>query len=83
MIKFPDCYNPGSNQIMNPISPTESEWLTRKTLIDPKLKAAGWQIVPFEAGKPLSSYDRCAIEEYGVTSRAASESHRSTILRSR
>jgi type I restriction enzyme, R subunit len=49
---------------MTPFSPTESEWLTRKTLIDPKLEAAGWRIVPFEAGKPLSSYDRCAIEEY-------------------
>jgi len=30
---------------MNPFSPTESEWLTRKTLIDPKLKAAGWQVL--------------------------------------
>jgi type I restriction enzyme R subunit len=49
---------------MTPFSPTESEWLTRKTLIDPKLKAAGWRIVPFEDGKPLSDYDRCAIEEY-------------------
>src|SRR5271170_1701975 len=49
---------------MSPFSPTESEWLTRKTLIDPKLKAVGWRIVPFEDGKPLSAYDRCAIEEY-------------------
>lgn len=49
---------------MNPFSPSESEWLTRKTLIDPKLRAAGWRIVAFDDGKPLSSYDRCAIEEY-------------------
>ena len=49
---------------MTPFSPSESEWLTRKTLIDPKLKAAGWRIVRFAAGKPLSSYDPCAIEEY-------------------
>jgi type I restriction enzyme, R subunit len=49
---------------MTPFSPTESEWLTRKTLIDPKLKAAGWRIVALEDGKPLSYYDRCAIEEY-------------------
>jgi type I restriction enzyme R subunit len=49
---------------MTPFSPSGSERLTRKTLIDPKLKAAGWRIVAFEDGKPLSSYDRCAIEEY-------------------
>jgi type I restriction enzyme R subunit len=49
---------------MNPFSPAESEWLTRKTLIDPKLKAAGWQIIPFEAERSLSTYHHCAIEEY-------------------
>jgi type I restriction enzyme, R subunit len=49
---------------MTAFSPSESEWLTRKTLVNPKLKAAGWRIVPFDASKPLSSYDRCAIEEY-------------------
>jgi type I restriction enzyme R subunit len=49
---------------MPPFSPSESERLTRRTLIDPKLKAVGWRIVPFDPGKPLSSCDRCAIEEY-------------------
>ena len=49
---------------MTLFSPSESERLTRKTLIDPKLRAAGWRIVPFEDAKPLASYDRCAIEEY-------------------
>jgi type I restriction enzyme R subunit len=41
-----------------------SEWLTRKRIIDPKIKAAGWKIVRFNERKPLSDYDRCAIEEY-------------------
>ena len=45
-------------------SENNSEWLTRKRLIDPKLKAAGWQIVPFTPDKPLTSYDRCAVEEF-------------------
>ncbi|PYT97537.1 MAG: restriction endonuclease subunit R [Acidobacteria bacterium] len=44
--------------------PRDSEWLTRKRLIDPKLKAAGWRVVRFSDGKPLSAYDRCAIEEF-------------------
>src|SRR5580658_1720568 len=49
---------------MTPFSPTESERLTRKKLIDPKLKAAGCRIIALEDGKPLSFYDRCAIQEY-------------------
>ena len=45
----------------------KSEWLTRKRLIDPRLIAAGWRIVSereFDPQKPLTAYDRCAIEEY-------------------
>ncbi len=42
-------------------STAHSEWLTRKKLIDPMLKAAGWRVVPYEEGKPLRKYDRCAI----------------------
>lgn len=49
---------------MTPISRTEAERQTRRDRIDPKLKAAGLRIVPFDANKPLSAYDRCAIEEY-------------------
>jgi len=49
---------------MSTISPGQSERLTRKSLIDPKLTAAGWRIVPFNAAKPLSACNRCAIEEY-------------------
>jgi len=30
-----------------------SEWLTRKRLIDAKLKAAGWRIVSFAPDRPL------------------------------
>jgi type I restriction enzyme R subunit len=48
------------------VKPSEnnSEWLTRKRLIDPKLKAAGWRIVPFSPDTPLTYYDRCAVEEF-------------------
>jgi type I site-specific restriction endonuclease len=45
-------------------SESNSQWLTRKRVVDPKLKAAGWRIVPFSLGARLSSYDRCAIEEF-------------------
>ena len=45
-------------------SEQNSEWLTRKRLIDPKLKAVGWNIVRFLPGKPLANYDSCAIEEF-------------------
>lgn len=50
--------------VMSGPSPKNSEWLTRKQLIDPKLKAAGWRVVSFNSAKSLSAYDRCAIEEY-------------------
>ncbi len=43
-----------------------SEWQTRKQLIDPALRKAGWTIVPFDGQKPLSSYHCCAIEEYST-----------------
>lgn len=51
---------------ISPVKPSEknSEWLTRKRLIDPKLKAAGWSIVPFSPGMSLNSDKRCAVEEY-------------------
>src|ERR1035438_6280533 len=45
-------------------TPSVSEWLTRKKLIDVMLKESGWKVVPFREGKALSSQDRCAIEEY-------------------
>jgi type I restriction enzyme, R subunit len=48
-------------------SPAFSEKLTRKQLIDRRLVAAGWRVVPekeFDSSNPLRVYDRCAIEEY-------------------
>jgi len=42
----------------------DNEHLTRKTRIDPKLRAAGWDVVPYREESSLSAYDRCAIEEY-------------------
>jgi type I restriction enzyme R subunit len=48
-------------------SPKISEYLTREQLIDGRLIEAGWKIIPqqkFDSEKPLSSYNRCAIEEY-------------------
>jgi type I restriction enzyme, R subunit len=50
-------------------SPKTSEKLTREQVIDQRLVDAGWRIVParqFDASKPLSSFDRCAIEEYAT-----------------
>src|SRR5437899_3132411 len=53
---------------MNSGQPRDSEWLTRKRLIDPKLTAAGWRVVRFSDAKPLAAYDRCAIEEFPTDS---------------
>lgn len=41
-----------------------SEAQTRRKLIDPKLRAAGWRVVPWDAATSLSVWDGCAIEEY-------------------
>jgi len=48
----------------NSASPANSEWLTRRTLIDPKLIAAGWQVVKYDVTRTLDLYDRCAIVEF-------------------
>jgi type I restriction enzyme R subunit len=45
-------------------SPTNSEWLTRKTLIDKALGAAGWRVTPHRDGVALSRLHRCAVEEF-------------------
>jgi type I restriction enzyme R subunit len=42
----------------------KSEFVTRKHLVDRKLKDASWRVVPFDSAKPLAAYERCAIEEY-------------------
>ncbi len=46
------------------IPPYESERVTRKQRIDPKLKASVWKVVPFDPDKPLSAYEGCAVEEF-------------------
>ena len=53
---------------MSTASPLNSEWLTRKKLIDWRLRKAGWRVVPFVPGTPLTKLDRCAIEEYPTES---------------
>lgn len=56
---------------MDKATPKTSEYLTRKQLVDKRLKDAGWTIVlekDFDADKPLTAYDRCAIEEYPTES---------------
>jgi len=46
----------------------ESEYLTRKQIVDSKLRAAGWRVVAFKPNWPLSTYDNCAIEEFPTES---------------
>jgi type I restriction enzyme, R subunit len=45
-------------------STANSEWLTRRKLVDPKLTASGWKIVAYDPSKPLAAYEQCAIVEY-------------------
>jgi type I restriction enzyme R subunit len=42
----------------------ESEWRTRKRLIDPKLEAAGWKVVRFQPARPLPRREPLALEEF-------------------
>jgi len=42
----------------------EPEWRSRKKRVDPRLGAAGWDVVPFDPARPLVSCTRHAIEEY-------------------
>lgn len=42
----------------------EPEWLTRKTRIDGKLRALGWQIVPHSPAFQPGTADRLAVAEY-------------------
>jgi type I restriction enzyme R subunit len=48
--------------VINPIH--ECERRTRRERIDPKLRAAGWTIVPFDENADITNCDRHAIEEY-------------------
>jgi type I restriction enzyme R subunit len=49
-------------------SPGESEYLTRKQIVDSKLRAAGWTIAPFNPNRAISAYKNCAIEEFPTES---------------
>ena len=42
----------------------QSEWLTRKRLIDPKLRGWGWTVVPFDLTVPADRRGCYAITEY-------------------
>ncbi len=42
----------------------ESEAETRRKRVDPLLRRQGWEIVPYDPGRPLSSYTHHAITEY-------------------
>lgn len=42
----------------------EAEWKTRRQRIDPRLRRAGWDIVPFKPDTPTASYTRHAVVEY-------------------
>lgn len=41
--------------------------MTRRRLIDPRLKAAGWTVVPFTPGMSLNGQRNCAIAEFETT----------------
>jgi type I restriction enzyme, R subunit len=49
-------------------TPAQSEYVTRKKLIDQKLKDAGWSVVAFDLSKPRQAFDWCAIEEFPTES---------------
>src|ERR1035438_10195991 len=49
-------------------SPNTSEFLTRKQIVDSKLRAAGWTISSLKPDRALSAYKDCAIEEYPTDS---------------
>ncbi len=44
--------------------PEESEALTRRRRVDPRLREAGWKVVPFRENDSLRQFDRCAVTEY-------------------
>ena len=59
---------PQRRKKMSHASPSTSEYLTRKQLIDSKLRAAGWRVAAYQPDRPLSAYENCAIEEFPTES---------------
>jgi type I restriction enzyme R subunit len=47
-----------------PSTTSNTEWLPRRKLFDPKLVASGWMAVPFDASCPSSTIDRWAVLEH-------------------
>jgi hypothetical protein len=47
----------------SPASPANSEGLSLRKIVDPKLAAAGWKICAYDLARPLSAYDDCALVE--------------------
>jgi type I restriction enzyme, R subunit len=46
----------------------ESEWRTRRTRVDRRLRDAGWKPAEVREGRPLSEYGEAAVEEYPTES---------------
>jgi type I restriction enzyme R subunit len=57
----------GRSKMRRP-SPATSERLTRKRIVDSKLRAAGWSVSAFKLDLTLGAYNNCAIEEYPTDS---------------
>ncbi|HSB80250.1 MAG TPA: hypothetical protein VLM91_15830, partial [Candidatus Methylomirabilis sp.] len=49
---------------MGRLKPDDSEWKTRKRLIDPKLRAAGWRVMKYDPAHPSGTGSPVAIEEF-------------------
>lgn len=60
----PDTRAPKARSEEESLTP-ELERQTRRERIDPRLKAAGWRILPYERGKPVADYGpQAAVEEF-------------------
>src|SRR6266478_5597181 len=53
-----------SSEEMFKTPPAKSEFVTRKQIVDRRLRDAGWKIARFDEAKGRAAYERCAIEEY-------------------
>jgi len=51
-----------------PATPNTSEYLTRKQIVDSRLKAAGRNVCRLDPDRPPAAFDRCAIEEFPTES---------------
>lgn len=56
---------------MSRLRPDESGWNTRKRLIDPKLRTAGWLAVKYGPTQPIGKGGALAIEEFPTDNGAA------------